>query len=337
MCFSCNQRKFTYLNFLNRSEALCFSQELVLILLTSYTFYMKSSSDRFRHTHLIQLLDGYDRQHAPIDFYLSSYFREHKALGSKDRAYISEEVYRLIRWKGLLDYLLEREKLAPTWQNRLMMLQARDPHAYLGDDTIPQHIRLSLPKELFQALVRSWGEEKAKLIALASLSSAPTFIRVNLLKISREELLERLTRQGYNVSAGVDSQTAIVFHKKVNFFTLAEFREGLFEVQDEASQLVALAIKPKLHDQVLDFCAGSGESPLLLRRFFKGTGQIFLHDIRAHALQDAKKRLKRAGIHNAQLVHSEDAKRLKNSKNRWIGCLWMPPVLVPEHCVAIPI
>lgn len=287
---------------------------------------MTPASCRFRTTHLLTILDGYDHQTAPIDFYLSNYFREHKALGSKDRAYISEEVYRLIRWKGLLDYLLQKEGKSLTWFERLNCLTAQDPRSYLQDKSIPEHVRLSLPEALYAALLHSWDKEIATLIGTNLLESAPTFIRVNLLKTSPEALLQRLKSQGYDVSRGSDCETAIIFHKKVNFFILDEFREGLFEVQDEASQMVADLVRCKPHDQVLDFCAGAGGKSLAFAPKLQGSGQIFLHDVRLHALQDAKKRLKRAGIQNAQIVHADDAKRLKKLKKN------MDWVLVDAPC-----
>src|SRR5262249_51641679 len=154
-------------------------------------------------------------------------------------------------------------------------------------DDVPIYVRYSIPEILFNELVASWGLDKAKAIALHSLEAAPTCIRANLLKISRDELLQRLLAQGYKVSAGREAKTAIYFHKRENFFCLPEFREGLFEVQDEGSQLVAQMCRAEPEDQVLDFCAGSGGKALAFAPHLQGRGQIFLHDVRAHALVEA--------------------------------------------------
>jgi 16S rRNA (cytosine967-C5)-methyltransferase len=264
----------------------------------------------FRYKHLISLLEGYDRQSFPIDFYVSQYFRSNPALGSKDRAYISEEVYRLIRWKSLLDYLLEKESTVASWRMRFKCLSEHDPKEYLTKEEIPLHTRVSMTSELFDELVASWGKEKAVEIALACNEPAPTFVRVNTMKISREALLNKWQSQGYFVGAG-EIETSICFHKKVNFFTLPEFALGFFEVQDEGSQLVAQKIQAKPQQKVLDFCAGSGGKTLAFAPSLQGTGQIFLHDVRVSALKEAKKRLKRAGIQNAQVISSEEHGRLK--------------------------
>ncbi len=284
---------------------------------------MSLQSERFRQKHLLLLLEGYDQQKGPIDFYVATYFRACKALGSKDRAYISEEVYRLIRYKALCDHFIQPPY---SWQKRIEWLQKGDPKRFFEDESIPLHIRYSLPQELLDLLIATWGLEKAKYIAASCLEPAPTCIRVNVSKITRDDLLMRLINSGYDVSRGEESPHAIYFHKKVNFFSLPEFKEGLFEVQDEASQLVALLVDVEQNDQVLDFCAGSGGKTLAFSPNMHGKGQIYLHDIRWHALLEAKKRLNRAGIQNAQIVAASDEAKLKKLKK---SCAW---VLVDAPC-----
>jgi 16S rRNA (cytosine967-C5)-methyltransferase len=276
----------------------------------------------FRNKHLLALLESYDESNTPIDFHVSSYFRHYKSLGSKDRAYIAEEVYRLIRWKGLIDHFLGDDAL---WDERLTWLETHKPKDYISDESLPEHVRASFPKELFDLLVDSWGE-RAFQIALTCNDPAPTFVRANLLKIERDALLDAFVSQGFEVSKGTESPSAIEFHKKMNFFILPEFKSGFFEVQDEASQLVADLISPLPQQQVLDFCAGSGGKTLAFAPKLKGTGQIFLHDVRHHALLEAKKRLKRAGIQNAQIVSADEIARLKKLKKR------MDWVLVDAPC-----
>ena len=73
----------------------------------------------FREHHLLALLEGYSGQNHPIDLYISEYFRSHSALGSKDRAYIANTAYALIRWQGLLDHLSDDS----TWKKRFETYQ----------------------------------------------------------------------------------------------------------------------------------------------------------------------------------------------------------------------
>lgn len=276
----------------------------------------------FRQNHLLALLAGYEQSKAPIDFYVSSYFRSNKSLGSKDRAYLAETIYRLIRWRGLIDYFIS----APaTWAKRLEWLESHNPKDFLQNEQIPESSRASFPEALYGFFKESLGD-KAFSVAVASNEQAPCCIRVNTLKCTRDQLCERLTALGLRVSRGQASETAIYIHDKCNFFVLDPFKEGLFEVQDEASQLVAHMVAARPQQSVLDFCAGSAGKTLAFAPLMQKSGQIFLHDIRPHALVEAKKRLKRAGIQNAQIVVSTDEKRLKVLKKR------MDWVLVDAPC-----
>jgi 16S rRNA (cytosine967-C5)-methyltransferase len=124
----------------------------------------------------------------------------------------------------------------------------------------------------------------------------------------------------YEISPCSHSPWGITFHKKINFFELSEFKEGLFEIQDEASQLTAdlVAVEPK--EKVLDFCAGSGGKTLAFAPKMQNSGQIYLHDIRLAVLSEAQKRLRRAGVQNAQLLLPTDErkKRMLKEKMDWV-------------------
>ena len=65
-----------------------------------------------------------------------------------------------------------------------------------------------------------------------------------------------------------------------NLFKLVEFKKGHFEVQDEASQLLAMRVDAKPKQTILDYCAGSGGKSLAFAPFMHNSGQIYLHDIR---------------------------------------------------------
>jgi 16S rRNA C967 or C1407 C5-methylase (RsmB/RsmF family) len=161
-------------------------------------------------------------------------------------------------------------------------------------------------------------------LALHSNEAAPTTVRINRGKTSREELLEKWA-DSYDVRPCEQSADGIVFEKKCNFYVLPEFKQGLFSVQDEASQLVAALVEASPGDHVLDYCAGSGGKALAFAYQMEGKGQLYLHDIRPRALVEAKQRLARAGIQNSQLVQA-DSPALKKLKKK---CDW---VLVDAPC-----
>lgn len=277
----------------------------------------------FREKHLFQLLKLYDQETKPLDFIVMTYFREMKQLGSKDRAYINDTAYNLIRWQGLYGYLLGSKA---SWESCLRLMQEKKPESFLEDTSIPLHVRVSFPESLFREICASHGEKAAVDICLALNYPAPTTVRANALKGTREALLKRFQEKDFQVVVSKQAPCGIQFLKKINFFELQEFRDGFFEVQDEASQMAAELVEKKLHAQVLDFCAGSGGKTLALAPKFEGTGQIHLHDIRQKALFEARKRLRRAGIQNAQILHASEVKKLKNLKGR------MDIVLVDAPC-----
>lgn len=268
----------------------------------------------FREHHLFALLESYSLQELPLDLFISHYFRGHPSLGSKDRAFIADTVYTLVRWQGLLNYLAP----SSSWQDLYATFLKTDFDAVQKRQDIPLEIRVSFPQALFDLIVKSYGIEKACDLCLISNQQAPTVVRANILKISRDELLKRWQKL-YDVSPTALSTDGIIFHKKLNFFQLPEFKEGLFEVQDEGSQLLAQLIQVQPGEQVLDYCAGSGGKTLAFAPMMQGKGQIYVHDIRTFALQEARKRLKRAGIQNYQIL-LPDSPRLNKLKKKmnWV-------------------
>lgn len=270
----------------------------------------------FREHHLFCLLEGYEQQLLPLDLYISHYFREHKALGSKDRAFIADAIYGIIRWQGLLDHLCQSPV---SWKKRYDLFNTLQIEEHLHREDIPPHIRVSFPESLFNLIVTYYGQEKAIQLCLASNSSAPITIRVNTMKTSREALL--LKWQGiFNVTPCKFSQEGILFDKRTALFTLEEFQQGLFEVQDEGSQLLAKLLTAQPGQLVMDYCAGAGGKTLAFAPQMQNQGQIFLHDIRPHILAESQKRLRRAGIQNAQIVAHDDENKLKGLRKKmdWV-------------------
>jgi len=276
----------------------------------------------FRNYHVLQILEGYENQSYPLDLFISHYFRNNKSLGSKDRGAIAELIYSMVRWQGLIDYLTEKPI---TWEKRFETYTSVTLKNYMEDETIPLHTRLSFPKVLFELLLNSFSVEEATRLCRVSNQAAPTTVRANVLKISRDELLSRF-KEHYLVAPTRSAGNGITFLKKINLFATPEFKAGFFEVQDEGSQLLASLVKAAPGQQIMDYCAGSGGKTLAFAPNMQNSGQIFLHDIRKNALAEAKIRLRRAGVQNAQIVHAEDEKRLKKLKKK------MDVVLVDAPC-----
>jgi 16S rRNA C967 or C1407 C5-methylase (RsmB/RsmF family) len=263
----------------------------------------------FRKYHILQILNECMTLDYPLDQFLSNYFRLNRSVGSKDRKYIANSIYEIIRWQGLIDHFCKKPL---TLENKVEVFENLDFKNSIYDSTIKEHIRCSFPFEYF-SLIRDEYKEKAFEFCLISNTQAPTTIRVNPLKISRDELFENFQKK-YSVTKTKFSKYGIKFNEKINFYSLDEFKKGFFEIQDEGSQLISDLIDLKKGDLVLDYCSGSGGKTLAVAHKLQNTGHFFLHDIRKSALIEAKKRLKRAGIENYQIKNSNDTslKLLKN-------------------------
>lgn len=90
----------------------------------------------------------------------------------------------------------------------------------------------------------------------------------------------------------------LLFAERANLFDNEEFREGVFEVQDEGSQLVACSVAPNPREAVWDVCTGGGEKRLLLAVQMGNKGRVIATGIRPRKIEDLKKRARREGIHN---------------------------------------
>lgn len=256
-------------------------------------------TSQFHQNHIRNFLHSFDETPLiPLDLQLRHYLKQNKAIGSKDRKVIGDTIYELIRFKGLIDRSISGQ---PTWDERLEKYLKTPLEELAKHPELAPHEKVSFPKEFYDLLLSHIGKEATDEFCRNSNLQAPLTVRVNLLKISRDELFKRLSKN-FPVSLCLESNAGILFHKKINFFELPEFKEGLFEVQDEASQLVADYVEAEPGDEVLDYCAGSGGKSLSIATKMKGKGQIFLHDVRKKALEMAKQRFKRAGIQNIQIL-----------------------------------
>jgi len=268
----------------------------------------------FCNTHTIAFLKKWDTTRAPLDQSLSDYFRSHKSLGANDRRTIGEWVYTLVRWQSLFD-ILDTSK---NFSKRLHLLQQKPIAEWTSEETFPLYSRLGLSPYLWEVFKNNYGTEKAYLIAEQSNTPGPICVRANLIKTTREELL-RMWAGKFGVQSSPRTATGILFSKREPLFSLPEFKQGFFEVQDEGSQLLAELIDVKPGDRVLDYCGGSGGKSLAFAPRMKGKGEIYLHDIRKSALIEAARRFRRAGVQNAQILATDHPSLPKlTGKMNWV-------------------
>ncbi|EHQ91464.1 16S rRNA (cytosine(967)-C(5))-methyltransferase RsmB [Desulfosporosinus youngiae] len=165
----------------------------------------------------------------------------------------------------------------------------REPVRYLS-------VRYSHPEWLIQRWLNRWGIEETEALCKVNNEPSPTWIRTNTLKISREDLTERLREEGITVQLGSRVPESLQISNFGALDQLDSFREGLFTVQDESSQLVAHVVNPQPGQSVLDACSAPGGKSTHLAQMMKNEGKILAFDIHAHKLELVEQLAQKLGI-----------------------------------------
>ena len=173
--------------------------------------------------------------------------------------------------------------------------------------------RAELPDWLWDRLVAETGEEQAMRIARGSLHAAPLDLRANVARISRDAALAQLVSRGFDCASTPFSPAGIRIAGRPQVNRDALFAEGLVEVQDEGSQLLAYLVGPRRGEMVADFCAGAGGKTLALSMLMRGSGRIYAIDVSAKRLAALAPRAARAGVSNIHslVVSSETDARIR--------------------------
>ncbi|MFZ5469907.1 MAG: RsmB/NOP family class I SAM-dependent RNA methyltransferase [Myxococcota bacterium] len=258
--------------------------------------------------------------------------RHKRHLYSNERRAVAERVYALLRRQRTVDFLLERARpdfrQLPTTRQDLLrfaavgVLEGQAPRQVaksltLGGDaavldrlgaanaalaTLPEPTRLgvtaSLPDFLAELFLAELGKE-AYAAAEAMNERAPLCARVNTLKTDRPALIARLRTEGVECRETPLSPFGLWLDTRLNAFSLPAFKEGLFELQDEGSQLLGMLVDAP-PTKVVDACAGAGGKTLQLAAQMKNRGELFALDIDEVRLEALKKRARRAGVHNVR-------------------------------------
>jgi 16S rRNA (cytosine967-C5)-methyltransferase len=274
---------------------------------------VKLAGALFRHaeTALGELL----RFTGPADQVLSRYFRAHGELGQRDRAFIAESCFAVLRRRRSLEaaagcaepHALLAAALARVFGfsgralgelvDTALIERVRSAHA----DEWPDAVRADLPDWLWQRVATERGRDEAMRLAQGLLNPAPLDLRVNLARVSRDEVLARLSADGIAASATPYSPAGVRLGEKPAINHHALFRDGLIEVQDEGSQLLAFILAPRRGEMIADYCAGAGGKTLALAMLMRGSGRVYAMDVSAKRLAALGIRAARAQVNN---IHS---------------------------------
>ncbi len=274
---------------------------------------------------------------APADGIVSAFFRQHRALGHRERHVLAETTYAVLRRRLLFQHLaqsgagpLERRLALLGWAGGASLLKAAATPAEqdwlaraqaIDVATLPEKLRHNLPDWVAEPLKRTLGDEGFWALVASLEQPAPLDLRVNTLRAKRDEAQAALAAAGIAAEPTPYSPWGLRIAGKPALQRLELFTRGDVEVQDEGSQLLALLTEARRGEMVVDFCAGAGGKTLALGAMMRNTGRLYAFDVSGHRLDALKPRLARSGLSNvypAQIAHERDerVKRLAGKIDR---------------------
>ena len=179
-----------------------------------------------------------------------------------------------------------------------MVAKLADRH--FADPAMPPHIALEWPEWLMADTTATLGDDVAANLSALTVP-APIDIRVNPLKLSdQRQLRDRLAGRGIKGHPTSLSPFGVRLQKRTRLDELQDWKKGLFDIQDEGSQLASLLCDARPGMQVADMCAGAGGKSLLMAAMMQNKGRILALDTSAERLERGGERLRRAGVHNVE-------------------------------------
>lgn len=279
---------------------------------------------------VIEALDTIFDKGVYADRAIERLLKSNRKWGSKDRAFIAETTYDMVRWWRFLwevygkqpslkrselyhlfgiYWLSKGYGLPETWRS---FESIWDFNFKLAKSHLPNDIGSlqSFPIWLEEVLSEEFGGQWPK-IAKALNQPAKLIGRTNTLKTNRAELIAKFAEEQIEILPFERNSVGIVFNEKQNLFNHPLFKAGNFEVQDGGSQMIAefLDIKPGM--RVIDACAGAGGKTLQMAALMENKGSIIAMDVEAWKLKEFQKRAKRNGVHNVEIKAIESSKTIK--------------------------
>jgi 16S rRNA (cytosine967-C5)-methyltransferase len=303
----------------------------------------------------IELLDEIvSRSERPADLVANAFFRARRFIGSGDRRAVSERVWGILRRYGQLAWWLDRtrhpgrdaraivaaelmlvdgmtlEQAAalfdggryrpnPLDEAEIRALRQMEGHS-LPHPEQPDWVRLNVQEWVAPHLKEAYGEAWGREIAALE-NPPPVDLRVNRLKASVEEARAALQREGIETEPMRYAPSGLRLKRRLSVVAGDAFQNGLVEVQDEGSQIVAALVDGRPGMQVADYCAGAGGKTLAIAAGMNNKGRVVAMDVYESRLDRSAQRLRRAGAHNVErraLMSKEgspdNAKWLKRQK-----------------------
>ena len=262
-------------------------------------------------------------------------FKGHRQWGARDRRLFAESVYDIVRWwrwhwhlAGLPPELCLRteeiteERVWRLWaaywiektgeSPRLTQVRAVSPASVNEQRSlkVSPAIAASVPDWLYELGATELGGKWPAVLKELN-QAAPVDLRTNTLRITRDELRKRLALEGIETDAVAGLPDALRLRERKNVFITQAFKDGLFEMQDAASQRIAPFAEVSPGQRVVDACAGAGGKTLHLAALMQNKGRIIAMDIHQWKLDELRKRARRGGVGNFESRLIEDSRTIK--------------------------
>lgn len=259
--------------------------------------------------------------------------RANKKWNPRERSFVSEAVYDIVRnWRLLITVAdVNQElndknlwKIFGTWlvfanyrlpeSTNLKNIEPKKIEAKLDKFYKIRKLRESIPDWLDETGEKELGKDWEKIIH--SLNDRPTMVlRANTLKTNARDLQEILEEERIETNLIDWAPDALELKYSANIFRTKAFHDGLFEVQDAASQQVSAMLNPQPGERVIDACAGAGGKTLHLSALMKNKGKVIALDTSEYKLQELKKRASRASVNCVEIRKIDSSKIIKRLKN----------------------
>ncbi|HLT64958.1 MAG TPA: methyltransferase domain-containing protein [Flavobacterium sp.] len=250
--------------------------------------------------------------------------------GSKDRKFVAETIYEIVRWKRLYAEIAEvketytrddiwrifavwavlRGITLPDWKY-FEGTPVRRIKGKFDELSKTRKIRESIPDWIDELGVKELGEEVWTKEIAAQNQQAQVILRVNTLKTTKKQLHAALMDQDIETYSDDRYPDALILKERANVFMTQQFKDGWFEVQDASSQKVAPLLDPKPGMRVVDACAGAGGKTLHIAAMMENKGQIIAMDLYESKQKQLKIRARRNAAFNIEYRIIDSTKVIK--------------------------
>ncbi len=263
-----------------------------------------------RFQAILDLLELIFENKQPADKIINDYVRARKYMGSKDRRFITEWVWKIVRNRLKLQF--DSNSVEP---RQVLLTAAKDCLDEVFDGSVYAVPPLTEDEKERLAVEKiepypDYAEAECPQWLFAKISNANLWKSLNTQAgadfrahfCSREDLLKKLAQEGIDAVPTPYSPYGVRLDERINLGNCIAYQEGFLEVQDEASQLAALLCDVKPEHKIIDYCCGAGGKSLMLAHILGNKGHILAHDINAKRLEAIKPRLHRLGVKNIELT-----------------------------------